>query len=191
METMHRRYSVDSKDRVRTSKFLTLVLRHQPQAIGITLDAQGWVEVSELLAQAHKFGRRLTRAELEEIVATSEKKRFAFSPDGCRIRANQGHSVSVDLGYAPMAPPETLLHGTTHQAVASIRKTGLSKMRRHHVHLTAEQATATNVGGRRGMPVVLRVDAGRMHRDGHVFYVSENGVWLTDHVPPSYIEFPG
>jgi putative RNA 2'-phosphotransferase len=166
---------------------LSFVLRHQPQAIGIQLDAAGWVAVDTLLAQCRAQGRTLSREQLEEIVATSPKRRFAFSEDGQRIRASQGHSVPVDLGYLPAAPPELLFHGTVAAAVGSILSEGLRKMDRHHVHLSPDRQTARVVGGRRGRPVILRVAAGRMHRDGHVFYLSANGVWLTDEVPPSYL----
>ena len=125
---------------------------------------------------------------LDEVVATNPKRRFAVADDGTRIRANQGHSVDVELGYDEVAPPEVLFHGTVARSVGAIRTKGLLKMSRHHVHLSVDEATATAVGGRRGRPVILRVRAGDMHRAGHVFYVSDNGVWLTDHVPPEYVE---
>ena len=174
-----------------TSKFLSLVLRHHPEAIGIALDAGGWVAVDTLLARCRAHGRKLSRAELDEIVATSPKRRFAFSDDGTRIRASQGHSVAIDLGYAPAAPPERLYHGTVASSLAAIRAGGLQRMKRQHVHLSADAETARAVGARRGRPVILRIAAGRMHRDGHVFYLSANGVWLTDEVPPAYIAVPG
>jgi len=174
-----------------TSKFLSLVLRHHPEAIGIALDAGGWVAVDTLLARCRAHGRKLSRAELDEIVATSPKRRFAFSDDGTRIRASQGHSVAVDLGYAPAPPQEELYHGTTASSLSAIRAGGLRRMKRHHVHLSADAETARTVGARRGRPVILRVAAGRMHRDGHIFYLSSNGVWLTDQVPPEYVSEQG
>ena len=172
---------------VATSKFLSLVLRHRPEAIGITLDAAGWVEVDTLLAQCRAHDRDITRDTLHEIIATSPKQRFMLSDDGARIRANQGHSVPVALGYAQAVPPEVLFHGTVAAKLAAIRATGLRKMARHHVHLSPDVATARAVGSRRGHPVILRIAAGRMHADGHVFYLSANGVWLTDEVPPRYL----
>lgn len=176
--------------RTRASKHMSLVLRHQPQSVGLTLDAQGWVDVDLFLQRLAAHGTRLSRADLDEIVATSEKQRYALSPDGTRIRANQGHSVTVDLGYEPATPPAVLLHGTIAAVLPAIREGGLRKMSRHHVHLSADEATARNVGGRRGAPVILHVDAAQMAADGFVFYRSTNGVWLTDHVPPRYVRFP-
>jgi putative RNA 2'-phosphotransferase len=172
------------------SKFLSLVLRHQPELIGIALDDAGWTPVDPLLQQAAAHGVQFSLADLREIVATSDKQRFALSEDGRLIRANQGHSVTVDLQLQPLEPPPTLYHGTVERFLDSIRLEGLIKGKRHHVHLSPDEPTAAVVGQRRGRPVILRVDAGRMRRDGHLFYRSENGVWLTDHVPPQYLEFP-
>ncbi len=174
---------------VRTSKFLSLVLRHEPERIGIVLDPSGWTDVEALLAAATAHGVAITAAELHEIVATSDKQRFALSADGTRIRANQGHSVDVDLALAATAPPERLYHGTVAQFLESIRTRGLLKGERHHVHMSADVETAKRVGGRRGEPVVLIVRAAEMAASGHVFYRSENGVWLVEHVPPSFIDF--
>jgi putative RNA 2'-phosphotransferase len=181
---------MDDKTRTRLSKFLSLVLRHQPEGIGLVLDANGWASVDTLLAQCRAHGTDISRTMLDEIVATNPKRRFALSDDGQRIRASQGHGIEVDLGYAPHQPPELLFHGTVVTALPAIRAEGLKKMQRHHVHLSRDADTATMVGRRRGAPVVLRVLAGRMHLDGHPFYLSANGVWLTDGVPPGYIEFP-
>jgi putative RNA 2'-phosphotransferase len=181
---------MDEQSRRRLSKFLSLVLRHRPQTIGVVLDPAGWVDVDELLARAAAHGRAISRAELDEVVATSDKQRFALSADGRRIRANQGHSVDVDLGYRPAVPPAELFHGTVAAVLAAIRAGGLRKMARHHVHLSADRDTASRVGGRRGAPVILVVRAAAMHTDGHLFYLSANGVWLTDAVPPDYIVFP-
>jgi putative RNA 2'-phosphotransferase len=172
------------------SKFLSFVLRHKPQAIGITLDAEGWVAVDELLAAAARHRQPVSRQQLEEVVATNDKKRFSFSPDGRLIRANQGHSIKVDLGLVPVEPPELLYHGTVARFLDSIRQEGLVRGNRHHVHLSADRETAARVGQRRGRPVVLVIEAGRMRGDGHAFYKSENAVWLTEAVPPGYLRFP-
>jgi putative RNA 2'-phosphotransferase len=181
---------VDDKQRTRTSKFLSLVLRHEPEKFGLSLDAAGWVDVNALLASCGRHGHSLSRAELEEVVATNEKKRFAFSEDGRRIRANQGHSVEVSLGYEPQTPPDRLFHGTVSRFLASIHANGLNKGERHHVHLSSDERTAQMVGQRRGKAVVLIVNSAAMAARGHPFFLSANGVWLTDHVPAEFIEFP-
>jgi putative RNA 2'-phosphotransferase len=172
----------------RTSKFLSLILRHQPERVGIKLDQAGWASVEQLLAAVNRHGVALTRDKLEHVVATNDKKRFAFSEDGLRIRASQGHSVNVELKYEPQTPPEFLYHGTPERFVASIRETGLNKGQRHHVHLSPDLQTATKVGQRRGRPVVLKIRSGEMHRAGHAFYRSANGVWLVEQVPQQFIE---
>jgi putative RNA 2'-phosphotransferase len=174
----------------RTSKLLSLALRHEPARFGIALDAAGWTDVDALLAALAAHGVALTRAELERVIAESDKQRFALSPDRARIRASQGHSVAVELGYAPAVPPDALYHGTTTRALAGIRARGIERGSRHHVHLSADTATATKVGGRRGEPIVLVVRAGAMVAAGRVFYRSANGVWLVDHVPVEFVEFP-
>jgi putative RNA 2'-phosphotransferase len=143
-----------------------------------------------LLERSSKAGFPIERAFLDEVVATSEKKRFSLSDDGRRIRANQGHTVEVELGYAPTRPPGVLFHGTPAETVPLVRASGLKKMGRHHVHLSRDVATATTVASRRGRPVVLEVDAAAMERAGHVFYVTPNGVWLTNEVPAAFIVFP-
>lgn len=168
------------------SKFMSLVLRHNPQKIGITLDSAGWVGVDEFLAACNKHRHALTRDELESIVRNCDKQRFAFSEDGLRIRANQGHSVEVELDYKPTAPPEILYHGTVERFLPSIKAKGLVKGNRHHVHLSADVKTAEIVGNRRGKAIVLEVLSGHMHGDGFIFFLSANGVWLTDAVPPQY-----
>ncbi|AWN28392.1 RNA 2'-phosphotransferase [Streptomyces sp. NEAU-S7GS2] len=173
---------------VRLSKYLAKHLRHEPERIGITLDAQGWVPVAELMAAAARHGFPFTRAELATVVAGNDKQRYAI--DGDRIRANQGHSVPVDLDLPPAVPPAHLFHGTVARSVAAIRDEGLRPMSRHAVHLSPDRETATRVGARRGKPVVLTVDAGAMHRAGHVFRVSANGVWLTSRVPAQFLRFP-
>ncbi len=176
----------DRKD----SKLLSYVLRHHPDAAGLTLDAQGWVEIDLLLAGLTTRGTALTRAALDHIVATDGKGRYAVSDDGLRIRANQGHSVDVDLGYLPAVPPPLLYHGTAERNLPSIRATGLERRARHHVHLSATVETARQVGARHGRPLVLVVDAARMHADRIAFYVTANGVWLVDAVPAGYLSQP-
>jgi putative RNA 2'-phosphotransferase len=178
------------KDTTRASKFLSLILRHEPERVGLELDRAGWASVSELLEAVNRHGLALTLDQLRHIVATSDKKRFAFSDDGARIRASQGHSLEVDLQYAPQVPPELLYHGTAARFLDSIREKGLQKMERHHVHLSAETAVTVQVGARHGKPVLLVIRAGEMHRAGQLFYRSANGVWLVDQVPPQFIEFP-
>lgn len=174
----------------RISKFLSLVLRHRPETVGLELSPEGWVDVEKLLAACRDHGHTLSRSVLQQVVATNDKQRFSFSPDGRRIRANQGHSVVVDLGLAPVAPPERLYHGTVPRFLDAIRREGLVRGNRQHVHLSADRQTADKVGRRRGRPVILVVEAGRMHGDGQKFYRSDNGVWLVDAVPPQYLHFP-
>lgn len=174
-------------DDVATSRWLSWALRHAPQEAGIILDAQGWTRVEALLAAATRNGHPLTREWLDQLVRTNSKQRFAFNADGSAIRANQGHSVDVDLALDPVVPPPVLYHGTVAAAAPAIRRDGLIRRSRQHVHLSADRATAEVVGGRRGVPVILLVDAAAMHRDGLGFFRSANGVWLTDAVPPRYL----
>ncbi|MFN0252272.1 MAG: TIGR02452 family protein [Kofleriaceae bacterium] len=174
----------------RASKFLSLILRHEPHRVGVTLDANGWTSIDALLAGLAKNGVLLTRDELFAIVRDSDKQRFAISEDGTRIRANQGHSVQIELALPDAVPPARLYHGTYVDAVASIHTTGLSKGKRHAVHMAAETATATKVGMRKGAPVILTIRADEMVAEGIKFQRSKNGVWLTDHVPARYIDFP-
>ncbi len=181
---------MSNKNLVRHSKFLSLVLRHKPETVGIALDAQGWVAVDTLLAAFARHAHPLDRATLERVVADNDKKRFVLSEDGRRIRAAQGHSVTVDLALEPRVPPATLYHGTVDRFLTSIRAQGLRPGKRHHVHLSADEASAAAVGARRGKPVILTVAAGALRGTGHVFYLSANGVWLTDSVPPHFITFP-
>jgi len=178
---------IEKKRATSISKYLSLVLRHDPAAAGVTLDAEGWVGVDELLAGAARHGFSFTRAELEEVVQTNEKQRFAFSVDSQRIRASQGHSVSVELGLTPETPPEVLYHGTVARFLSSIMDQGLDKRSRQYVHLSPDVETATRVGSRRGQPVILKIAAANMHSDGFRFFCSANGVWLTERVPPQYI----
>ncbi|MDO4880658.1 MAG: RNA 2'-phosphotransferase [Capnocytophaga sp.] len=169
------------------SKFLSLVLRHSPEVIGITIDKHGWAEVDLLIKKMSKrfpFNLKM----LEEIVATDSKQRYAFSEDKTKIRANQGHSITVELDLLPKTPPEVLYHGTASRFVESILKSGLLKQGRQYVHLSADIATATKVGSRHGNPVVFKVDAAAMQKAGEQFYLSNNGVWLTDKVPAEFLE---
>jgi putative RNA 2'-phosphotransferase len=174
-----------------TSKFLSLVLRHAPERIGIVLDEQGWTSVDDLIAKANAAGVALDRATLDKIVATSDKQRFTLSSDGARIRAAQGHSVDVDLDLQPAVPPPVLFHGTASTNVDAILAEGLKPGRRRHVHLSPHPDTARRVGMRHGAPVILEVDTARMHADGLVFWQADNGVWLTDTVAPLYLTLLG
>ncbi|MER6382281.1 RNA 2'-phosphotransferase [Streptomyces sp. NPDC001250] len=187
-EERHDERHINERRTVKVSKYLSKHLRHQPERIGLTLDPAGWVEIDTLIAAAAAHGFRITREELDHVVATNDKRRFAI--EGSRIRASQGHSIEVDLGLPPATPPPYLYHGTVARSLDAIRADGLRPMNRHDVHLSADRETATRVGARRGRPVVLTVDAGAMHRDGHIFRVSANGVWLTRAVPPRYLRFP-
>jgi putative RNA 2'-phosphotransferase len=173
---------------VKISKYLSKHLRHQPERIGIKLAPGGWVAVDELLAACKTHSFPINRIELDEVVASNDKKRFSFDATATLIRANQGHSVEVDLQLEPAIPPDVLYHGTGHGAVEAILREGLCKMSRHHVHLSKDFATAKAVGARHGRPVVFTVDAAVMHEAGYTFYCSENGVWLVAGVPPEYLQ---
>jgi putative RNA 2'-phosphotransferase len=171
------------------SKFLSLVLRHHPEKIGIALDENGWADVDELLSKMTAAGTAINKEILNEVVITNDKQRFAFNSNQTKIRASQGHSVDIELGLTQQQPPEFLYHGTTDQFISSIKMEGLQKMQRTHVHLSADIATAQKVGSRRGKPVIVTVQSGQMYNDGFQFFLSENGVWLTNQVPPAYIQF--
>ena len=180
-----------SKEEFKISKILSYVLRHRPDELGLILDENGYVGVDELINQFNAYNQiQLTLEKLKQVVANNDKQRFAFSEDGSQIRASQGHSVKIDLGYQAQVPPALLYHGTAAANLPSIRKTGLVKRSRHHVHLSLDTATAKNVGSRHGSPVVLPIKALEMHQDGRLFYQSDNGVWLTDEIPVQYIIFP-
>lgn len=179
---------MNDNERKSISKWLSLILRHSPETAGLTLDQKGWVSVDELLERSAGKGRQFSRDMLEEVVATNDKQRFTFSDDGLRIRANQGHSVSIDLQLEACEPPEVLYHGTIPASLAAIIRDGLKPMSRQHVHLSADRETADRVGSRRGKPTILVVRSGQMWREGHRFYRSANGVWLADAVPPAYLE---
>ncbi len=169
------------------SKYVAKYLRHAPHELGLTLQPGGWVPVDDLLDTAEKHGFPISYDELIECVETNDKRRYSFDGTGEMIRANQGHSVEVDLQLEEREPAEVLYHGTVERFLPSILSEGLNKGRRHHVHLSKDVETARKVGARRGKPVILTVDAGKMHRDGHKFLLSANGVWLTDAVPPGYL----
>lgn len=171
------------------SVFISLVLRHKPEAANIQLDEHGWAEVDALIEGIRKTGRRIDIDTLKEIVRTDGKQRYSFNEDCTLIRANQGHSVSVDVELKEAKPPEILYHGTAERFMESIRQEGLRPMGRLYVHLSKDEATALKVGARHGKPVVLKVNAGKMQQDGFRFFLSENGVWLTDKVPVSYLFF--
>ncbi|QKJ29422.1 RNA 2'-phosphotransferase [Mucilaginibacter mali] len=179
---------ISDKENKNISKFLSLVLRHQPELIGIELDENGWTDVDALIAKSGEHGVRYNIDALKHVVTTNNKQRFAFNDTFDRIRANQGHSVEVDLGYEAKIPPEVLYHGSAIKNADSILASGLEKRERHHVHLSADVATAANVGQRHGKPVIFEVTALQMHHDGMPFFLSNNGVWLTDAVPPKYLK---
>jgi putative RNA 2'-phosphotransferase len=172
---------------VHFSKFISRVLRHQPDKYGLALDEHGWAQIDDLIAVANRAGVPLTHAALQQVVEQNDKQRFAISDDGRAIRARQGHSVSVDLELLPIEPPEQLYHGTAERFVSSILAQGLLRRSRQHVHLSADLLTALKVGQRHGKPAVFTVASGVMHRDGIRFYRSENGVWLVDAVPVAYL----
>jgi len=172
------------------SKLLSYILRHNPGEAGLKPDEHGWVEVDPLLKYLHEKDKSINFDLLQHIVDTNSKKRFAFNEDFTKIRASQGHSIEIDLQYSPIAPPEYLYHGTVAAFISAITEKGLIKIERHHVHLTADIEVAKQVGGRRGKPVILTINASMMYQQGFLFYLSDNGVWLTDHVLPQYITWP-
>jgi len=175
------------KTDTKISKRLAFWLRHQPEDAGLTLAAGGWTDVAAVLEAFRTRGLACDGIRLARVVAENDKKRFEFSEDGSRIRARQGHSVKVELGLAPLAPPEVLFHGTATRFLASILNDGLRPMARHHVHLSPDRSTSVAVGRRHGIPAVLEVAALAMASAGHLFYKTENGVWLTDCVPPEFL----
>lgn len=175
-------------DLTRASKFIALVLRHKPEVANLTLDSEGWTPVSDLLKGMAANGHSITRTELESLVANDAKGRYSFCAHGQKIRANQGHSLkTVELELEAIKPPDTLYHGTATRFLNSILEKGLLKMNRNHVHLSPDETTALAVGKRHGNPVIFTVNADKMYSDGMNFYQSDNGVWLTDHVPPEYL----
>lgn len=181
---------MDEKAKKKLSKFLSYVLRHHPELIDLKLDNNGWANTQELIQKATRGQHVLTFEMLVEVVETNDKKRFSFSEDKSKIRANQGHSVlNIDLQLQAQIPPNILYHGTVLKFLDSIKEQGLKKGSRQHVHLSLDRETAAKVGSRRGKPVILEIDAQKMYADGYAFFCSENGVWLTEHVPIEYINF--
>lgn len=178
---------LNEKETKRISKFLSLVLRHKPETIGITLDENGWTPVTDLIEKLSTAGTSIDFSILKHVVDTNTKKRFAFNDTFDKIRASQGHSITIELGYEPQVPPKILYHGTAAQHIQSILSTGLNKGNRHQVHLSADINTAISVGKRYGKPIVFEISAEKMHNGGYAFFVSENNVWLTDNVPIEYL----
>lgn len=170
------------------SVFVSLVLRHKPDVVGITLDVHGWANVDELINGINNTGRRINRAMLEEIVRTDNKQRYSFNTDKTLIRANQGHSIPVDVELKEQEPPDFLYHGTADKFIKGIMIKGLKPMSRLYIHLSKDIETAKKVGKRHGNPVVFKVHSGQMEHDGIKFYLSENGVWLTKKVDVKYLE---
>lgn len=178
---------MNEQHKKRISKFLSLILRHKPETINLKLDDNGWAIVDDILSNKKL---RFTRDELDEVVKTNDKKRYSFNEDKTRIRANQGHSLTtIDLALKLQSPPDYLYHGTVSKFIASIKESGLQKMSRQHVHLSLDRETAKKVGSRRGKPIILSIRAKAMENKGYTFYLSENGVWLTDNVPSEFIDF--
>lgn len=178
---------MDEKEKKKTSKFLSYVLRHHPELIGLDLDENGWANVDELITKSANDSQGFTFEELDEIVQTNSKKRFAFNEDKTEIRASQGHSIDINLALIPQRPPEFLYHGTAQNNLESILEHGIEKRNRMHVHLSTDKETATNVGMRHGKPMILTITTGKMFEAGIEFYISDNEVWLTDFVDPKYI----
>ncbi|WP_028579786.1 RNA 2'-phosphotransferase [Desulfogranum japonicum] len=172
---------------VKASKYLSLLLRHKPEIIGLSLDLEGWAKIEDIVRLTNQNGTSLTKKLIEKITATSDKKRFIISDDGTRIRANQGHSITVDLNLRPKNPPEILFHGTATRFLDSILQQGLIKENRQYVHLSPDRNTALKVGQRHGKPVILSIAAQEMHVSGFVFFLSANGIWLTEHVPTKFL----
>lgn len=181
---------LNEKETTHLSKFLSLVLRHKPETINLSLGENGWTDTVQLLGKMNAAGKAIDFETLKYIVDTNSKKRFAFNEDMSRIRASQGHSLEIELGYEPQEPPHILYHGTALQNLKAILEQGLIKGNRHHVHLSTSKETAMNVGSRYGKPIVLKVQSRQMYNNGHQFFVSENDVWLTDNVPHKYIKTP-
>lgn len=179
---------MNAEEKKRIGKFISLVLRHSPEVIGLELDENGWASVDELIAKSKKKRYNYTFDDLVEIVETNDKKRYSFNEKRTKIRANQGHSIDIDLNLTPVEPPQYLYHGTATRFVGFIREEGIVKGSRQHVHLSKDKDTAVKVGTRHGKPEVLTIRTGKMFEDGILFYLSDNGVWLTEYVDPKYIE---
>jgi len=179
---------MDEKRKTKISKFLSLILRHKPETIDLELDENGWADVKELLEKSARNGNSFSREELESVVETNDKKRFAFDARREKIRASQGHSIEVEIEFEEKTPPKTLYHGTAEKNVEAILQNGLQKMQRHHVHLSTEIETARAVGIRYGKPVIFRIDTEKMLEANFKFHVSANGVWLVESVSPEFLE---
>lgn len=179
---------MDKKRKTKISKFLSLVLRHAPETINLNLDENGWANIEELLEKSAVKGNIFSFEEFEEVVVTNDKKRFSFDETKTKIRANQGHSLDVEIEFEKKTPPEILYHGTAEKNVGAIFANGLQKMKRHHVHLSAGTETAQKVGARYGKPVIFEIDTKAMLAENHEFFISANGVWLTDEVPPKFLK---
>ena len=175
---------------IRISKFLSLILRHKPETIGLSLDEHGWAQVDELLLKANETGMAVDEELLRCVVEQGDKKRFSFSKDGLKIRANYGHSIPIDLGLEPIEPPEFLFHGTATHFLQSIRGSGIVPKGRMYVHLSPDEQSAFEIGRRHGEPIILTIQARRMHGDGCQFFLSSSGIWLTENVPPEYVIIP-
>jgi putative RNA 2'-phosphotransferase len=173
---------------IKISKFLSLILRHKPESIGVSMSPHGWVNINELIKAAEKHRIYLNKKLIDQVIKEDDKQRFTYSTDGESIRANQGHSINIELELKPSKPPDSLYHGTASRFIENIRKKGLLKMNRQHVHLSLLKKTAYDVGKRHGKPIILTIDAETMTKDGYDFYLSKNGVWLTKHVAPQYLE---
>lgn len=180
----------NTKHKKHISKLMSLALRHRPEVIGISLDKQGWASVDELIKGINEKGLTLDRELLQQVVAGNDKQRFSFSEDQTMIRVNQGHSIDIDLQLSPAEPPAILYHGTAINHLPAIREHGLQRQSRQHVHLSDKPETAREVGMRHGKVVILKIDAGKLHAQGHLFYLSANKVWLTDAVPVEFITLP-
>ena len=179
---------MNEKRKTRISKFLSLVLRHKPETINLVLDENGWIDVEKLLIGCSETDIAFSKEELAEVVATNDKKRFAFNASQTKIRASQGHSVKIKIEFEEKTPPAMLFHGTADAKVELILENGLRKMSRHHVHLSSDAETARRVGNRYGKPVIFQIETKAMSEKGYKFYVSANGVWLTDAVPPEFLK---
>lgn len=179
---------MNDKNKTKISKFLSLILRHQPEVVGLKLDENGWVSVEKLIKACAGYGKKFSLAELKEVVETNDKKRFAFDETGKKIRASQGHSLEIEIEFEEKMPPKILFHGTAEKNVGAIYADGLKKMSRHHVHLSADVETAKKVGTRHGKPVIFKIETEKMLAENFKFYVSANGVWLVENVPPQFLE---
>lgn len=179
---------MDEKRKTKISKFLSLILRHKPEEIGLTLEENGWVNVAKLRKACADHGRSFTFAELEEVVETNDKKRFSFDRTKTKIRANQGHSLEIEIEFERKTPPEILYHGTAEKNVGAIFANGLQKMNRHHVHLSADTETARKVGARHGKPIIFEIETAPMLAEDFEFFVSANGVWLVAEIPSKFLK---